>query len=309
MRGFTLAEILVVVAILGLLVAMSLPVFSIFREESRVTTTAEEVASILRLAQNRTLASQGDTKHGVYFDNIASPHQYVLFQTNTDYASRNAPEDEVYEISDKLEFSVIDFAGGQEVVFERLTGATNQAGSVTVRVASDPAKVRTVFVESSGNVEIGSSISPGDDGNCTSDTPPGGRVCDTRHVHIEYGPRVIDTLTETITLRFSSPPDPDITHDIVIASSLSGGQIVWEDDIDVYLEKQHVKIHTHKLNDFGVTEFSIHRASDPIHTKPLLITISGDLPAPNKLIEYDAAGDIVISGTESTSVILPYDIQ
>jgi len=53
---------------------------------------------------------------------------------------------------------------------------------------------------------------------------------------------------------------------------------------------QKIKIHTHKLNAAGFeTQFSIHR-DRRFNTKAVDIEISGDLPSPNKIIQYDAAG-------------------
>ena len=286
-KGLTIIEILVVLAILGLLAVSSLVALGTLRGGSDVQAEARALSRVLELAKSKTIASEGDARYGVYVDTGASPHQYVLFQTDTDYASRVVAEDEVYKLRDTIEFDPVSvsFGGGAEVVFDRIQGTTSQAGSAVLRVKADPSNTTTVYVEESGTVEIDNSAVPTDND----------REKDTRHVHVTYsrGVSQINTATEVITLDFN--PFPATT--IAIASYLSGGQIVWEDTIIVGGEPQTLKIHTHKLNESAggnfITQFSIHR-DKRFNTKPFVMTISGD--STGKLIEYNATGQIITGG-------------
>ena len=286
-KGFSLIEILVVLGILGLLAASALVALSVLRGGSDLQAEARGLSRVLELAKSKTVASEGDTRYGVYATST-SPHRYILFQGN-DYASRVAAEDQVYNLRDAIEFDSVSFGGGTEVVFDRIQGTTSQAGSAVLRVKANPSNTTTVYVESSGIVEIDSSSIPGD----------AARIKDTRHVHIDYTNRAINTATETLTLTFSSPPNPDVVKNIAIADFLSGGQIVWEGTVQVGGEDQKLKIHTHTLNS-GVglndSQFSVHR-DRRFNTKPLTIEINGS-PDPDigTLIQYDAAG-ITTPGT------------
>ena len=128
------------------------------------------------------------------------------------------------------------------------------------------------------------------------------RIKDSRHVHVDYIGRFIDTATETMSLDFS--PSPTV-ESITIADYISGGQFVWEGIIDVDGEMQELRIHTHKLNDVGfATQFSIHR-SGKVNTKPFIITVSGD--GSGDIIQYTATG-ITTQGT-SIYVSTPPDWQ
>ena len=283
-KGFALIEILVVLAILGLLAVSALVALGTLRGGSDLQAEARGLQRVLELAKSKTIASEGATRYGVYATST-SPHRYILFQTDTDYASRVVSEDVVYELRETIEFDSISFGGAvpEEVVFDRIQGTTSQAGNTVLRVKTNPSDTTTVYVEDSGNVEIDDSTAP-------SDTD---RVKDTRHVHIDYTNRAIVTATETLTLTFSSPPDPDVIFDIVIADFLSGGQIVWEGTVPVGGEDQRLKIHTHTLNS-GVgsneTQFSVQR-DRRFNTKPLTIEINGTPdPDAGTLIQYDAVG-------------------
>ena len=75
-RGFTVAEVLLVVAIIGILAAMAIPVFSSYLRSAAVKAGAEELVAALNqarqlaIAQNRTIA--------VEFNAGANQFRYLL---------------------------------------------------------------------------------------------------------------------------------------------------------------------------------------------------------------------------------------
>jgi prepilin-type N-terminal cleavage/methylation domain-containing protein len=287
--GFTLLEILLVLTVFAILLVISFAAFGSFRDDSALGNEATNIQAILRLAQSRTVASESDTRYGVYFDTGTSPHQYVLFQTDTDYAARAVPEDEIYQVSNAVQFSSVTFSNlsGQEVVFDRIQGTTDNNGNVVLQSTMNAGKTRTVWVSGTGTIELSAGSAPSD----------ADRIKDSRHMHVTYSGEEVETADEVIHLTFASPPNPDITYDIVIANYLSGGQIDWSGDIDVYGDTQALKIHTHKLNDVGfTTEFSIHR-DRRFNTKALTVELDGGIVEDTgTLVEYDTSG-IVTLGT------------
>lgn len=291
MKGFTIIEILAVLAILGLLAVSSVVALSALRGGSDLQAEARGFQRVLELAKSKTIASEGDTRYGVYATST-SPHRYILFQGN-DYASRVVAEDEVYKLRDAVEFASMSFSGlsGQEVVFDRIQGTTSNVGNAVLREKANPSNATTVYVESSGTVEIGTS-NPPTGGACV---PGGNRICDSRHVHIDYTGRTINTATETIVLNFDSGAKIET---IPMASYVSGGQIVWEGTINVAGQDQTLKIHTHKLNNGFDSQFSVHR-DKRFNTKALTIEINGS-PDPDSgtLLIYDAAG-VTTQGTSA----------
>ena len=60
-KGFTLAELLIVVAIIGVLVAISIPIFSSQLEKSRDAVTASNVRAAYAEAQTAWLTGSGST--------------------------------------------------------------------------------------------------------------------------------------------------------------------------------------------------------------------------------------------------------
>jgi len=277
--GFTLVEILVVVGIIVLFLGMSIPQLRSFQQVSYVENTGKEAIAVLRLAQSKTLASEGALQYGVYFDTTATPNQYTLFQGSS-YNTRDIAKDEIEVLKKTIEISAVSLGGGNEVVFLRLTGQANAQGTITFRQIADPTRTTTVSILSSGAVEEGTATPPLDDN----------RVVDSRHVHFFYQGRDIDTVTESVRLIF-----PDTTFSFLIIDNMLNGEIFWEGDVVSEGETQHLKIHTHSLNIAQQTLFSFHRDRSK-NTKSLEIELSQD--ATGNLIVYDAAGVI----TQGTSI-------
>ncbi|MBZ9569857.1 prepilin-type N-terminal cleavage/methylation domain-containing protein [Patescibacteria group bacterium] len=277
-KGFTLVELLVIVGILVILAAISAPALRFFQRESDLANSTEEIINTLRFAQNKTLASEGASQYGVYFDSTTSPHQYTLFK-GTDFASRDSSSDEIHKLPKVVEFYEINLDGGNEAVFDRVTGETGQPGNVSLRLKVDVTKTKIVYIESSGQV-----------GLTPSSIPTDGGIKDSRHVHFNYS-RMIDTTTEKLILTF----DTTVTKEIVIADYLKDDRIYWEGEVDVGGDIQKLKIHTHRLNNLD-TQFCVHR--DRRHNnKTLYIDISGDGGITPNLISYSADGLTTTKGS------------
>lgn len=272
-NGFTLSELLVVVGILIVLTAISIPAFRFFEGESDLNNSTEEIINTLRIAQNKTLASESSSRWGVYFSTSTIPHQYILFQGNN-YQSRSTSSDEVHKLPSKIEIYKIDLSSAQEVVFNRLSGTTDQFGEVAIRLKTNFVKTRNIFIQTSGQITLGVQAAPGETN----------RIKDSRHVHFDYS-RNIATSTEILKLTFTYDSST-VTKNIVIGENLKDNQIYWEGEVEVGGEIQKLKIHTHRLNNPD-TQFSIHR-DRRYNTRALTIEISGDITG--NLIQYDASG-------------------
>jgi len=265
-NGFTLIEALTIVGILIVLVAISIPAFRFFQRESDLNNSVEETLNILRLAQNKTIASEGASQYGVHFET----EKFVLFKgVNYD---PSATDNEIHNLPKSVEIYKVELVGGgSEVVFDRVTGTTNQFGKVYFQLKTDISKNKTIYIENSGQVGLTSPTVP-------SET---GRIKDWRHTHFAYG-RPISTPSESLTLNFEG----GVTKTIIISENFRDGQIYWDGQVDVGGQIQKLKIHTHRLNNPD-TQFSIHR-DRRYNNKSLDITLSGD--STGSLINYSTDG-------------------
>lgn len=269
-KGVTFIELMVVIGVLVILFAVTVPSFIFFQKGSNLDNDAEKILNVLRLAQSKTLASEGSGQYGVYF---SASGQYVFFK-GSDYTTREIAFDKTYNTSSSVEI----YDGLTEVVFERLTGLVDQPGSVSLRLISNPTDIKTIYIEGSGNSSL---ILPS--------LPVGSKVGDSRHMHFDYT-RVVNTATEKVVLSF----EEGTVQEILIADFLDSGYFSWEGTI----EGQVLKIHTHRLNNPD-TEFCIHR-DRRYNDIGLSVSLSGDLSG--AIANYSADGSTVL--TESIYVSL-----
>ena len=271
MKGFVFIELLVVISIIMLLAGMALASFRFFQNKMGLDETADQMVNILRLAQNKTLASEGQTSYGIHF----AADSFTLF-TGSSYNPANSSNLQ-YNLTRGLEiFNVSLAGGGQDVVFNRLNGRTNQSGQVSLRMAADQMQVRNIYISSAGQIGLDVQSSP-------SDT----RQKDSRHVHFNYG-RAIDINSEKIILTFSNPPNPPTTQEIILKDNLdTSGEISWEGTVLVGGQNQTIIIRTHQLSPTAI--FSIIR-DRRLNTKSLSVSLSGE-PG-YSLISYTSLGAV-----------------
>ena len=270
LTGFTLVELLVVVALILILIGISAGAFLFFGRESDLNNSAQEITNALKLAQSKTLASEYSSQWGVYFATSTIPHQYTLFRGSS-YSARATSSDEVHKLPISTEIKEINLTSGREVVFNKLTGAANQSGKITLRLKDNPSKSREIFVQNSGRITQEEELLPFDTD----------RIIDSRHIHIDYS-RFISTSTESIILTFNGTASTTI----VVGDNLKENQIFWEGNVNIGGEIQKIKIQTHRLNNPD-TEFSIHR-DRRYNNKSLSIKLTSDLTG--NLATYSADG-------------------
>src|SRR3989338_3035411 len=147
--GFTLVEIIIAIGIMVLLASVIVSGFLNFRKESLLNSSAELVVSSLLGARAKTLSSEGGYQYGVHLQN----DRVVLFRGAL--YSAGDPNNVETVLPSAVEISAITLAGGgTDLVFARLTGATSQYGSMTVRVKSDVARTRAVSITATGIVSV-----------------------------------------------------------------------------------------------------------------------------------------------------------
>lgn len=263
MKGFTLIEILVVVALIAILATAVVVSTVSFRSQIDLNTAAQNILNTLRIARAKTLASESASQYGVHFES----GQYVLFK-GTSY-NPSASDNEFHSLPSGFEIANVSIGGGNDAIFQRLTGITSQSGSVDVRQISDPAKSKTIVIDPSGEVAFLGTVQ----------SPAGTRVTDTRHVHIDYSRDVRSSVT--LSLAFPGFSTTNISFQNYLNADKT--EFNWEGTILVNGQNQVLKIHSHSLTSSAV-QFSIHRPR-PQNTEAVQINLDGE-----NLINYAADG-------------------
>jgi prepilin-type N-terminal cleavage/methylation domain-containing protein len=137
-RGYSLIEVLIVIAIIFVLVLMSAATFSAFNRASAVNASAEIILAVLAEARTKTLASQDESVYGVHFDTTS----VTLFKGDT-YMAED-PDNELRVLASSASITNVALSdGGNEIVFKRLSGETDESG--TIEIASQTGNESTVI--------------------------------------------------------------------------------------------------------------------------------------------------------------------
>lgn len=145
MRGFTIIELLIVVAILAIVGFFSIPFVQTFQISSDLNSVADQLTQAIRRAQLQARAGQNDDDWGVAFNE--DDKEYIIFK-GTSYASRDSIFDEV--IGYPSRFSAINDLSN-EIIFFKYSGAPTASGTITI-VDDQGNEQRTIRVSGIGVV-------------------------------------------------------------------------------------------------------------------------------------------------------------
>jgi prepilin-type N-terminal cleavage/methylation domain-containing protein len=148
-RGFTFLEILIVVAIIFMLSALSMTVYSKLNRNQTLTKDVQAVEAILEQARSQALASKNSSVYGIHFASTS----VTLFDGYTYNASD--PDNHVYMLNpENVIWNATLTGGGLDVVFKRLTGETTQSGIVTLSTLITPATTKTITLYKTGVIQV-----------------------------------------------------------------------------------------------------------------------------------------------------------
>lgn len=147
--GFTIIEILVVLVLVMLVLSIITASFSRLNSSQALDKSAALVVSILNEARSLTFFSKDDAQYGVYL----GESQIVLFKGATYVPSD--PSNITTNINPLVGLRNIALSGGgTSVVFERLTGNTDEAGTMEIFLKASSTIFHTVTIEATGVVEL-----------------------------------------------------------------------------------------------------------------------------------------------------------
>lgn len=147
-KGFTLIEILIVIAISALIVGGVVVSFSVFSKNQSIESATSEILSELDEARALTLASFDNTVYGVHFES----DKIVLFKGSA--YSPVGSDNKITNLPSRVSLSgILLNGGGNNIVFDKLTGKTGHYGTLTISLVSDPLKIKVITIQESGIIE------------------------------------------------------------------------------------------------------------------------------------------------------------
>lgn len=148
-RGVTLLETLAAVAILMLISGVVLASLNNFRAQKTMDAAVEEVLAAFSQAHFDTISSRNDQQYGVHIDT-----DKVVYFVGPTY-SAGAATNVIYRFVVPVEIVNISLAGGgSDVLFQRLSGGTDQSGTFIVRAKSNGSLQTKVTINGTGAISI-----------------------------------------------------------------------------------------------------------------------------------------------------------
>ena len=139
--GFTLLEVLLSVAILTMLTALSVPVYQSFLVRNDLSNNTEAVGSALRRAEQYSRGSKSDSTWGIKIQS----NLVTLFKGSS-YATRDATFDETVTLP-----TTITASGAlSEVYFTKMVATPSTTGSFTLTSSTND--TRTISLNAEGLV-------------------------------------------------------------------------------------------------------------------------------------------------------------
>jgi len=151
-RGTTLAELVMVLALFGILVALAVPSFIKVYPSIRLKGDTRDVTSVLKLARMRAVAE--GVQYGIFLDETTSPDRYILFKdVDGDDDFYDPPDEEVYtrDFYPKTVFRTVYFL--HDVAIFKPDGSSN-GGWVSLGVEGKEDSLMVDVLPSTGRVKV-----------------------------------------------------------------------------------------------------------------------------------------------------------
>lgn len=269
-KGFTLIEITITISIIIFLISIGIVSYRSFEKSTELENTCQDILSVLKIAQTKTIASDEASQYGVHFED----DRYILFKGN-EYQS-GSESNKIYNISDRLEIYDISLSDeGNDIIFQRISGKTEQYGNISLRIILSPSENKAINISSFGLVEIYNET------ECCQNN----RIADTRHIHLNMGWSIQNSLV--LTLSFPDYPESNTNIDMADYFNAAKTEFSWSGSVNVNGKDQEIEIKTHSLDELN-TILCIHRPKDA-NTESVNILIDS-----KNIILYNINGEISV---------------
>lgn len=276
-NGFTLMEVLIAISIFMIILSIAITVSRSFSNTVDLDNAAKVIGTNIKLAKTRSISALNDTNYGVHFES----DRIIVFEG--DVFISGDPANKIVNLSDSVEifFDNVNLAGnptasGYNIVFSRLTGVTDNFGTVEIRLVKKPLEIKKIVINQEGQVDYvlfqTSSASP---------------ITNARHVHYDLWWSIENH--ETLRLEWTNSFGT-IINDIDTATYFNGSEFDWYGTTTVDGSEQSLRVHG--WLDGGTTMLCIIRDQTEEHT---LNVYFYDGATEKRIVTYDAETDGTVS--------------
>ncbi|UCF05581.1 MAG: GspH/FimT family pseudopilin [bacterium] len=147
--GFTLVELMIVIAIIGLIAVVSIPGYTRFRQSWKLNGETQQFASALRTARGTAVMKNIDVVFT--FDIDHDTYSYFEDTNRNGSLDNNEYMSSTYELSPGIEIAAHTFSSA--ILTFGSKGNTRQSGSITIRNSYNNTKRIRVF-GGTGNINV-----------------------------------------------------------------------------------------------------------------------------------------------------------
>lgn len=151
-KGYSLAETLIVTAIIVILAAVSMVSFVNRRNQSQLSSTASSMAGLLREAQSRSVAQSSSTSWGVHFENSTTTSPFFALFASQYASSSNYG---YYALPAWVGYATSSIGSGSyaEVKFSQISGTLIGSSSISIHLRQSNSEASsTISISGAGAV-------------------------------------------------------------------------------------------------------------------------------------------------------------
>ena len=153
-KGISLLEIIIIIAIIGILTAVIIPSFSSFKEEQALKNTTVDIISLLNKAKLDSNSYLDGSLYSVYFET----NKAVYFK-GTIYSSSN-PTNQIVLLNSSVNIpssggiNLINPISANTITFPQMTEDVRGYGSIIIRMTSNSARQKTITINKLGSISL-----------------------------------------------------------------------------------------------------------------------------------------------------------
>lgn len=152
--GFTLLEILLVIAILGVISALGSYYLVGYKSSTEIDETANQIVGKLRETQAKAMTGEDNLSWGVHFDNTDANDPYYEIFSGAAYPGTIVEKIYLKSFAPDMKFQTPTSGNSINIIFSKISGSPGSQQSIVVYLSSLPDATKTIVVETSGRIGI-----------------------------------------------------------------------------------------------------------------------------------------------------------